>query len=71
MSTDGSAGEFASEPRLRSLRPKYEATKHQLYVSLLLRDISSQEPSRNIAVSGAYGSGKSSDVPTVLGWRCP
>lgn len=66
MSTDGSAGEFASEPRLRSLRPKYEATKHQLYVSLLLRDISSQEPSRNIAVSGAYGSGKSSVLEGLL-----
>lgn len=56
----------ANGPRLRSLRPHYVEAEHGLYVSLLARDIVGESPSHNIAVSGAYGSGKSSVLEGLL-----
>lgn len=52
--------------KLKTLRPVYEEDKHGLYVDLLVRDLTSGAPSQNIAVSGAYGSGKSSVLAGLL-----
>lgn len=61
-----SAEPRADGPRLRSLRPRYVEAEHGLYVSLLANDIAGESPSQNIAVSGAYGSGKSSVLEGLL-----
>jgi len=45
--------------RLGSLAPKFDASRHQLYFDLLERAIA-HGGSRNIALTGAYGTGKSS-----------
>lgn len=45
---------------LKALRPQLDRAKHGVYVNLLKADITSTSPSQNIALSGAYGSGKSS-----------
>lgn len=45
--------------RLASLAPQFDAGRHQVYFDLLIRAI--DDPStRNIALTGAYGTGKSS-----------
>lgn len=45
--------------RLASLAPKFQAKRHQLYFDLLDRALQ-HESTRNVALTGAYGTGKSS-----------
>lgn len=45
--------------RLASLAPKFEAKRHQLYFDLLDRALQHAD-TRNVALTGAYGTGKSS-----------
>lgn len=52
--------------KLGTLRPVYEEDKHGLYVDLLVRDLAGETPPRNVAISGAYGSGKSSVVEGLM-----
>lgn len=47
------------ELRLTSLAPAFDDEQHQLYYDLLVRAIDA-EGTRNIALTGAYGTGKSS-----------
>ena len=44
----------------RRLGPEYEQAKHREYVDLLEASLSETDPARSVAVSGPYGSGKSS-----------
>lgn len=67
MAADSKGGASPTgNPKLRSLRPRFVEAEHGLYVSLLTRDITGDEPSQNIAVAGAYGSGKSSVLEGLL-----
>ncbi len=66
MTANGSSPASWANLELRSLRPNYVEADHGLYVSLLLKYIVSTTPSQNIAVSGAYGSGKSSVLEGLL-----
>jgi hypothetical protein len=66
MTSDRSEDGSTESLQLRSLRPSYVEAEHGLYVSLLLKDITRDNPSRNVAVSGAYGSGKSSVLEGLL-----
>jgi hypothetical protein len=50
---------------LRSLAPRFEKGQHEFYYDLLLRAIKSPS-SRNVALTGAYGSGKSSIIRKLL-----
>ncbi|MBP1325846.1 hypothetical protein JOF28_001078 [Leucobacter exalbidus] len=45
---------------LRSLAPSYDQRQHGVYVDALARAIRDQDGVRNIALTGAYGTGKSS-----------
>lgn len=45
---------------LRSLAPSYEEQRHGVYVTALVRALREQDDVRNIALTGAYGTGKSS-----------
>lgn len=45
---------------LRSLAPSYEEDKHGIYVTALTRALRESDDVRNIALTGAYGTGKSS-----------
>jgi hypothetical protein len=57
-----SAGEAARPGqllRLVSLAPKFEPSHHQIYVDLLQRALE-HDSTRNVALTGAYGTGKSS-----------
>lgn len=64
LPSDDAAG--AEQPSLRSFRPQYADDNHSLYVALILRDLQGDQPSQNIALSGAYGSGKSSVLKGLL-----
>ena len=66
MTSDDAGSGSSEDVKLRSLRPSYIASEHRLYVSLLAQDIAGEKPSGNIAVSGAYGSGKSSVLEGLL-----
>lgn len=46
--------------RLDSLAPKFSSTRHGIYLSALEHAIDQQPATRNIALAGAYGVGKSS-----------
>lgn len=52
----------APEPvlHLRSLAPNFDASEHKLYVDMLRDAIDNKNDVRNIALTGAYGTGKSS-----------
>ena len=51
----------ATDPiSLRSLAPSYDEAQHGLYVQALVRALRDQDDVRNIALTGAYGTGKSS-----------
>jgi hypothetical protein len=63
---DESAGTAEGNPNLNSFRPRYVEGNHSLYVSLLAKDLAGTAPSQNIALSGAYGSGKSSVLAGLL-----
>nr|WP_143546941.1 hypothetical protein [Rhodococcus sp. 06-418-1B] len=54
----------ADVPRLRSLGPTYEAALHGRHVKVLLEVLTdtADNPAKNIALAGHYGSGKSSVV---------
>jgi len=54
----------ADVPRLRSLGPTYEPSLHGRHAAVLLQVLtdSSGNPAKNIALSGHYGSGKSSVI---------
>lgn len=47
-------------PELHPLAPKYDPTHHSAYVSVLQHALMQQPTVRNIALSGTYGTGKSS-----------
>lgn len=66
MTTDDARPAPSVNLELKSLRPRFVEAEHGLYVSLLVTDITGSEPSQNIAVSGAYGSGKSSVLAGLL-----
>lgn len=55
----------AAEAELLTLAPVFEETKHQLYVDHLLAGLR-QPTNRNIALTGPYGSGKSSILDRVV-----
>lgn len=59
--------EEVPEKRLRSLSPTYEPDKHGQYVDLLLTELlrSKSDVACNIALTGHYGSGKSSVLVEV------
>ena len=64
-------GEPAQAWRLQSFRARFNELAHGIYVELLVGEIDGREdPPRNIAVSGPYGSGKSS-VLSELRRRLP
>lgn len=63
---DESASTAAGNPNLNSFRPRYIESSHSLYVSLLAKGLVGTAPSQNIALSGAYGSGKSSVLEGLL-----
>jgi hypothetical protein len=44
---------------LRSLAPQFDSDQHQIYANLLIRALNA-EGTKNIALTGAYGTGKSS-----------
>ncbi|WP_146082652.1 hypothetical protein [Rathayibacter sp. AY2B3] len=51
----------ATDPiSLRSLAPRYDEAQHGMYVRALVRALRDQDDIRNIALTGAYGTGKSS-----------
>ena len=50
---------------LSPLTPKYEKEHHGSYVDYLLKTITSAHSVRNIALAGAYGTGKSSILQGV------
>jgi hypothetical protein len=50
---------------LRSLAPKYSEADHGIYVQALVRAIEDEPTMRNIALTGAYGTGKSSVLTKV------
>lgn len=70
VSTVGSPSDGSIRPTpaltLKTLRPVYDASSHQLYVDLIVADLTSKSPSTNVAVSGAYGTGKSSVLAGLL-----
>ena len=45
---------------LRSLAPSYDEQRHGVYLRALVRALRDQDDVRNIALTGAYGTGKSS-----------
>lgn len=45
---------------LRSLAPSYDEQRHGVYVTAVVRALREQDDVRNIALTGAYGTGKSS-----------
>ncbi|GAA1402446.1 YobI family P-loop NTPase [Oerskovia paurometabola] len=47
-------------PELKSLGPEFNGEQHQVYLDILVRAIDEQAGVRNIALAGAYGTGKSS-----------
>lgn len=51
--------------RLTSLAPKFDAESHKVYFDLLVRAIA-HEDTRNVALTGAYGTGKSSVLSHLL-----
>lgn len=55
---------------LRSLSPKYSEADHGVYVQAIVRAIEHEPTMRNIALTGAYGTGKSS-VLTEVAARYP
>lgn len=63
---DDSVPSIREQPKLRSFRPQYVKDDHSLYVSLLASDLTGKDPSQNVALSGAYGSGKSSVLRGLL-----
>lgn len=64
--SENPAGETGTSPQLNSFRPHYNEGSHSLYVSLLTRDLAGDAPSQNVALAGAYGSGKSSVLDGLL-----
>lgn len=50
----------SSDIALRSLSPRYEEAHHELYVQALVAALRDEGGIRNIALTGAYGTGKSS-----------
>ncbi|MGN8246288.1 hypothetical protein ACTHAM_003426 [Cellulomonas soli] len=57
----------SSAPMLRSLSPKFIAESHEYYVGILVQQLeqTGAEAPRNIALTGHYGSGKSSVLGEV------
>ncbi|MFC8190832.1 P-loop NTPase fold protein [Cellulomonas sp. NPDC057328] len=53
-------------PRLQSLAPKYSDANHGTYVEILNATIQDEPAIRNIALTGAYGTGKSSILRRVI-----
>lgn len=51
--------------RLTSLAPKFDAASHKVYFDLLSRALT-HEDTRNVAITGAYGTGKSSVLSHLL-----
>lgn len=49
-------------PKLRSLRPAYVSEQHKVYVEILKAELTKtgEDAPLNIAITGHYGSGKSS-----------
>lgn len=54
--------------RLASLTPKFDEASHRVYYDLLTRSIDA-EGVRNVALTGAYGTGKSSVLEQLRGQR--
>lgn len=52
-------------PELASLAPEFSPERHGVYVEILERAINTQPSVRNIALAGAYGTGKSSVLSKV------
>lgn len=52
---------------MHTLRPQFDEAKHGYYVDLLVQQITSDDPPRNVAVAGSYGSGKSSVLAGLRG----
>src|SRR5262245_6833125 len=50
---------------LRSLAPEYSEADHGIYVQALVHAIENEPTVRNIALTGAYGTGKSSVLLNV------
>jgi hypothetical protein len=69
MSDDRSCSDTVSVPggvpELRSLAPAYSEADHGIYVQALVRAIEDEPTMRNIALTGAYGTGKSSVLTEV------
>lgn len=57
---DASKPSAAGSIELKSLAPSYDAKQHGVYVDALTRALRDQDDVRNIALTGAYGTGKSS-----------
>lgn len=58
-------GHLASPTELRSLAPGFDEVQHKLYVDLLVDAIENKPAVRNIALTGSYGTGKSSILRAV------
>ncbi|WP_370530164.1 YobI family P-loop NTPase [Gordonia polyisoprenivorans] len=58
-------------PRLRSLSPTYVPDQHKDYVEILTAELtkSGSDAPRNVALTGHYGSGKSSVLMET--WQVP
>jgi hypothetical protein len=55
----------ATDLQLRTLSPHYDEERHGIYVAALARAIDSQPTVRNLALTGAYGTGKSSILKEI------
>lgn len=56
----------ATQLSLRSLAPQYKSEAHGVYVSAIRKAIDEVNGIRNIALTGAYGTGKSSILSEVV-----
>ncbi|MFC4905568.1 P-loop NTPase fold protein [Kocuria oceani] len=65
MPSPGSPNSSQSAPAMTSLAPQYEPQHHELYFQILTQAIEGTPPSRNLALTGAYGAGKSSVLQKI------
>ncbi|MDP9933707.1 hypothetical protein J2T11_000031 [Paenarthrobacter nicotinovorans] len=62
---DSLPGDVAYPKELRSLAPAFDEVEHALYVDVLIDAIENKPLVRNIALTGSYGTGKSSILRAI------